>query len=142
MHTAWPAARSTLAFGQLGVSSLYPTSTRINKLCALDPADPFVACERGDVMPGLQTIGVSEQCFSQISGQFMDRTSEYLDFFHIFIVALATVPSLLSRCVCDDVSHLVAKHLVAGRGEVTIGITYITLGSEAFIATGDIFEIP
>ena len=38
----------------------------------MDPADPFVAGERGDVLPGRQSRRVAVQCVSKVLGKFMD----------------------------------------------------------------------
>lgn len=59
VHTAGPAAGSAHTFSKLRVSPLDSTFPGFDKLCALNPANPFIARQWCDVMPCHECLLVS-----------------------------------------------------------------------------------
>jgi hypothetical protein len=69
-------------------------SSRFNLFGRLDPADPFIARERSNVLPRLQRFYVGGQCLFQVRGQVMDHAARDLfcaqSFAHKFMARVAS----------------------------------------------------
>ena len=72
MRTPRPAAGATLAFLELTPHALDVTPPRLGLLHGLDPTDPLVARERGDVLPGRKRLRVGQELLLQVRRYVMD----------------------------------------------------------------------
>ncbi len=75
MWTARPTTGSPLSVFEAGTAPFDPASSCFRPFCRLDPADPFIARERRNVLPRLQRFCVGGQCPFQVRGQVMDHTA-------------------------------------------------------------------
>src|SRR5215218_1535680 len=75
MRASWPAAGTALAVTQVRAAPIDPLLPRLGLLGGLDPANPLVAGERGDVVPGQQRIWVAFERIFEIVGEVMDYTA-------------------------------------------------------------------
>jgi hypothetical protein len=75
MRTARPTTGSPLSVLEAGTAPFDPVSSCFCFFCRLDPADPFIARKRRNILPRLQRFGVGGQCLFQIRGQIMDHTA-------------------------------------------------------------------
>lgn len=91
MAATWPAAGAALAFGQIHLGPLDSPLPGLAELGVFDPADPLVACEWGDAMPGSQCSGICAQRLAQILWNCVDRTAGDLQFAHASARSLASV---------------------------------------------------
>lgn len=73
MRATRPATRPAYSFFQLRAHSLDVLHSGFRLLDGDNPADPFIAGERGNVLPLCQRGGVGNQGFSQIRWQAMDH---------------------------------------------------------------------
>ena len=80
MRTARPTTGSPLSVFEVGTAPFDPASSCFRPFCRLDPADPFIARERRNVLPRLQRFCVGGQCPFQVRGQVMDHTARDLFF--------------------------------------------------------------
>jgi hypothetical protein len=69
---AGPAAGAARSFFQLAADALDVLQAGLRLLDGDDPADPFIAGERGDVLPHGAGIGVRDEGLMQIGGHLMD----------------------------------------------------------------------
>src|SRR3569833_2226330 len=74
MRAARPAAGPALALLELVARALDVVRPRLRLLHRLDPADPFVAGERGDVLPLGERGVVGDQHLAQIGRDLMNDT--------------------------------------------------------------------
>jgi len=70
-----PAAGAPLSFAQTGAAPGDALAPRLGFLWGFDPADPFVAGQRGDVLPGGKRRRIAFQRGFQIVGQVVDHSS-------------------------------------------------------------------
>lgn len=75
VHTSRPATRPANSFGKFGVHSFNPAAAGFDKFGAFHPADPLVASERGDVVPGIKRFFVSKQRLAKILRHGVDGAS-------------------------------------------------------------------
>jgi hypothetical protein len=75
MRTAGPTTGSALSVFEAGTAPFDSASSRFCFFGRLDPADPFIARERRNVLPRLQCFCVGGQCLFQVCGQVMDHTA-------------------------------------------------------------------
>ena len=88
MNAADPTAGASLAFEKFCMGSFDTALAGFDQLGAFDPAYPLVAGERCDVIPYSQGVGMSEECFLQISGQFVYCPAGDGFFEHIYSIAI------------------------------------------------------
>ncbi len=69
---------------EAGTAPFDPASSCFRPFCQFDPADPFIARERRNVLPRLQRFCVGGQCSFQVRGQVMDHTARDLFFAQSF----------------------------------------------------------
>lgn len=72
MGAARPAAGPTLSVTQIGAAPIDALAPGVLLLGGLNPTDPFVARERGNVTPSRQGFGIGEQRISQIPREVMN----------------------------------------------------------------------
>jgi len=72
MRTSRPTARSAFAFQKLGADSLDVLLSYFRLLDGDNPADPFVASERSEVVPGFSDFGCSVERLAQVCGYLVD----------------------------------------------------------------------
>ena len=77
MLATWPAARPALAFFQLFLGPANAAFSGHLLLGILDPADEFVAGQRGYVLPGIESCGVGNQCLAQVRGKLVHHPTGY-----------------------------------------------------------------
>jgi hypothetical protein len=75
MGTARPTTRSSLSVSEAGTAPFDPASSCLCFFGRLDPANPFIARQRRDVLPRLQRFCVGGQRLFQVCGQVMDHTA-------------------------------------------------------------------
>src|SRR5215203_2389793 len=75
MRASWPAAGTALAVTQVRAAPIDPLLPRLGLLGGLDPANPLVARERGDVVPGQQRIWIAFERIFEIVGEVMDYSA-------------------------------------------------------------------
>ena len=111
MWTARPTTGSPFSFTEAGTAPFDPMSSCFSLFGRLDPADPFIARERSNVLPRLQRFYVGGQCLFQVRGQVMDHAACDLfcaqSFAHKFI---ARVASACHSCSFEWSSHNDAGH--------------------------------
>ena len=78
MRTSWPTARTALPVPQVCASPIDALAPGLQLLGGLDPADPFVAGQRGDILPGRQGFEINFQRFFQIFGKIVDDAAGYV----------------------------------------------------------------
>lgn len=86
MNAAGPAAGTSDSFGQFRTSSLDATFSSLDKFGAFNPADPLVARERRDVVPGVESRRISRERLAQIGWQGVNRAARYVRVVHSVIV--------------------------------------------------------
>lgn len=77
MDAPGPAARAAFSFGEFRVGPFDSTLPCFDEFGAFNPANPLVAGERGDVVPGGQRHRVVSQCFLQIRRYLVYRTAQH-----------------------------------------------------------------
>ena len=75
MRTARPTTRSSLSVSEAGTAPFDPMSPCYSLLGRLDPANPFIAGQRRDVLPRLQRFCVGGKCLFQVRGQVVDHAA-------------------------------------------------------------------
>ena len=75
MRTARPTTGSPFSFSEAGTAPFDPMSSCFSLFGRLDPADPFIARERSNILPRLQRFYVGDQCLFQVRGQVMDHAA-------------------------------------------------------------------
>lgn len=88
MNAADPTAGAAHALDKFGTCPLNTALAGFDQFGAFDPAYPLVAGERCDVIPYSQGVGMSEECFLQISGQFVHCPAGDGFFEHIYSIAI------------------------------------------------------
>ena len=83
MRATWPAAGTALPLAKALATPADSPLSSLSLFRRADPADPFVAGQRGDVSPRRQGAGVVLQCGSKVPGKFMDgATGNALVIYH------------------------------------------------------------
>lgn len=77
MRTPWPAARAALTFTEALAAPVNALRAGFRLFCRANPADPFVSCERGNVMPRCQGRRVARQRAPKVDRKFMDDPTGY-----------------------------------------------------------------
>src|SRR6478735_5034455 len=80
MGAAWPATRPALALRQVFAAPADALAARLRLLRGFDPADPLVAGQRRNVVPGRQRFGLKLQRLLQVIGKRMDDATSDLPF--------------------------------------------------------------
>src|SRR6476620_7495556 len=75
MRTARPTTGSSLSVSEAGTSPFDPMSSCLRLFGRLDPANPFIARQRGNVLPRLQRFCVGGKCLFQFRGQVVDHAA-------------------------------------------------------------------
>ena len=75
MRTARPTTGPPFSVFEARTAPFDPVISCFCFFSRLDPADPFVARKRRNVLPGLQRLCVGDQCLFQVRGQVMDHTA-------------------------------------------------------------------
>ena len=75
MRTARPTTGSPFSFSEAGTAPFDPASSCFCLFGRLDPANPFIARQRRNVLPRLQRFYVGGQCLFQVRGQVMDHAA-------------------------------------------------------------------
>jgi len=75
MRTAGPAAGAPLPVLEVLAAPGDPARSGLRLLGRRDPADPFVARERRDVLPCRQRLGVGYEGLFQVRGQVVDHAA-------------------------------------------------------------------
>src|ERR1700730_14123843 len=75
MLAAWPAAGPTLAFLQLLLGPANASFSGHLLLGILDPADELVAGQGRDVVPRIESRGVSDQGLAQVAWKLVHHTT-------------------------------------------------------------------
>ena len=75
MRTARPTTGSPLSLFEAGTAPFDPVSSCFCLFGRLDPANPFIARQRRNVLPHLQRFCVGDQCLFQVRGQVVDHTA-------------------------------------------------------------------
>lgn len=88
MNTADPTAGAAHALDKFGTCPLDTALAGFDQFGAFDPAYPLVAGERCDVIPYSQGVGMSEERFLQISGQFVYCPATNCLFEHTYSIAI------------------------------------------------------
>ena len=94
MDAAHPAARPTLTIEQLLDSSPDASFARFLLLGTLDPAEKFIASERGNVAPQGQRFWTAHECRAEIGWSLMDCASGYIWLVHRPILHVFTIRSI------------------------------------------------
>jgi hypothetical protein len=118
MRTARPTTGSPLSLSEAGTAPFDPASSCLCLFGRLDPANPFIARQRRNVLPRLQRFCVGDQCLFQVRGQVMDHTARDLffaqSFAHKFIVRSVTLR--------EGRSSNPPKHPRAGQTRTSLGL--------------------
>src|SRR5581483_5968949 len=72
-----PTAGPALAFLQLFSSTANTALSGCVLFGVLDPADELVTCQRGDVFPRGEHLGVGDQCLTQVLRQLVHHSAGY-----------------------------------------------------------------
>jgi hypothetical protein len=102
MRTARPTTGSPLSVFEAGTAPFDPASSCFRPFCRLDPADPFIARERRNVLPSLQRFYVGGQCPFQVRGQVMDHTARDLFF----------AQSFAHKCIAEFIAEVTYRCLL------------------------------
>jgi hypothetical protein len=78
VHAARPTTRTANTFCEFLVRSLDAPCTGFNQFCTDDPTNPFVAGKGRNIIPGSQSLRVSQECFSQIGWECVDDATKDL----------------------------------------------------------------
>lgn len=74
MRTARPAAWSAFAFHQPRAGSFDPLAPRFRLFGGLNPADPFIAGEEGNILPCRQCTSIGSKDLTQVRRHIMHYT--------------------------------------------------------------------
>ena len=97
MRTPWPAARSAHAFAQLGAHAF---DMRLSCLGLLDggyPANPFIARQRGNVLPGRLRLRRSEERLPQVRWNRMQGSGRKSACAHVLMITTGSSARFIFR---------------------------------------------
>ena len=75
MRTARPTTGSSLSVSEAGTAPFDPVSPCFRLFGRLDPANPFIARQRRNVLPRLQRFCVGGKCLFQVRRQVVDHAA-------------------------------------------------------------------